>query len=93
MKPASDPESYLGRSALRRALHMGYKAVRTDTHKYIRYTDLEGMDELYDLVADPYEMQNLIDDPGSQGTLEALQAELDRQLEETGAPAEPSQQE
>ena len=82
----SDPESYLGRSALRRAMHLGYKAVRTETHKYIRYTDLEDMDELYDLVADPYEMQNLIDDPGAQGTLQALQAELDRLLEETDAP-------
>ncbi|HIF24233.1 MAG TPA: DUF4976 domain-containing protein, partial [Gemmatimonadetes bacterium] len=82
----SDPESYLGRSALRRAMNMGYKAVRTETHKYIRYTDLEDMDELYDLEADPYEMQNLIDDPGAQGTLRGLQAELDRLLEETGAP-------
>lgn len=35
---------------------MGYQAVRTTRHKYIHYLELPGMDELYDLEADPYEM-------------------------------------
>jgi N-acetylglucosamine-6-sulfatase len=59
-----------------RILTMGYKAVRTQRYKYIHYTDLEGMDELYDLKADPYEMKNLIDDPSAQATLKQLKAEL-----------------
>ena len=79
----SDPESYLGRSPLRRALNMGYKAVRTDRYKYIQYTDLRGMDELYELDADPYELENLIDRAASAALLEVLQTELSRLLAAT----------
>ena len=69
-----------------RLVKMGYQAVRTDRWKYIRYVDLEGMDELYDLSADPYEVNNLIDEPGAQADKAKLVAELDRLLSETGAP-------
>ena len=44
-----------------RIVNMGYEAVRTERHKLIHYRELEGMDELYDLETDPYEMTNLID--------------------------------
>jgi N-acetylglucosamine-6-sulfatase len=46
-----------------RMAQMGYKAVRNERWKYIRYLELEGMDELYDLKADPYELENLIHQP------------------------------
>ncbi len=59
-----------------RVFKMGYQAVRTSQWKLIRYKDLEGMDELYDLIADPYEMKNVIGDPGSKPILEKLEAEL-----------------
>lgn len=61
-----------------RVLNMGYRAVRTERYKYIRYTDLDGMDELYDLRDDPYEMHNVIDDANRQETLRQLQQELER---------------
>ena len=67
-----------------RVLGMGYKAVRTERYKYIRYTDLEGMDELYDLEVDPHEMNNLIDSPDAAQLLEDMQTELGRLLESTG---------
>jgi hypothetical protein len=35
--------------------------VRTATRKYVRYGD--GSEELYDLVADPYELDNKAKDP------------------------------
>ena len=38
-------------------------AVRDERWKYIRYNELDDMDELYDLVGDPYELKNVIDDP------------------------------
>ncbi|MDA2924345.1 sulfatase-like hydrolase/transferase, partial [Acidobacteria bacterium AH-259-L09] len=55
-----------------RMRNMGYRAVRTKDWKYIRYNKLRRMDELYDLKNDPYEMQNLIDDPSSQEVLKEL---------------------
>jgi N-acetylglucosamine-6-sulfatase len=61
-----------------RTLTMGYKAVRTERYKYIRYTELEGMDELYDLQADPYEMTNIIESELGRSVLPALRQELDR---------------
>ena len=38
-----------------------YAAVRTATRKYVRHDD--GFEELYDLVADPYELDNKVKDP------------------------------
>jgi N-acetylglucosamine-6-sulfatase len=76
-----------------RARHMGYKAVRTERFKYIQYADLEGMDELYDLDADPYELNNLlfyepstgyrVPSPAHRSTLEDMRGELSRLLTET----------
>ena len=59
-----------------RVYKMGYKAVRTDRWKYIRYNELKGMDELYDLLNDPYEMKNLIRSKDHTKILQQLQAEL-----------------
>lgn len=60
-----------------------WQAVRTENWKYIKYTDLRDMDEMYDLNADPYEMKNLIGDPGSQPKLKQMQSELEKLLKET----------
>jgi N-acetylglucosamine-6-sulfatase len=68
-----------------RMLQMGYKAVRTGRWKYIHYLELQGMDELYDLKADPYEMKNLIDQPGAKEALIEMKKEMERLLEETNA--------
>jgi N-acetylglucosamine-6-sulfatase len=66
-----------------RMLNMGYQAVRTSQWKYIHYVDLEGMDELYDLKADPYELKNLITDAKSQTALKELRATREKLLRET----------
>ncbi len=66
-----------------RIVNMGYQAVRTEGWKYLHYTELAGMDELYDLRADPYEMNNCINDPAAQEKLKQLKAELARLLKET----------
>ncbi len=55
-----------------------WQAVRTARWKYIRYTEFEGMDELYDLAADPHEMRNLAGEPSSRAVLGELKAELER---------------
>ena len=87
----TEPSDYLGgarrnsetRSEFERILDMGYNAVRTSRYKYIQYTELENMDELYDLEVDPYEMNNLFDSPDVVGVLADMQAELARLLDET----------
>jgi N-acetylglucosamine-6-sulfatase len=71
-----------------RMLQMGYKAVRTGRWKYIHYLELQGMDELYDLKTDPYEMKNLIDQPGAKKALVEIKREMERLLEETNAGTE-----
>jgi N-acetylglucosamine-6-sulfatase len=55
-----------------------WEAVRTTKWKYIRYTELEGMDELYDLESDPHEMRNLIASPGAQAALDRMKTEMAR---------------
>jgi arylsulfatase A-like enzyme len=54
---------------------MGYQALRTERWKYIHYIELEGMDELYDLGQDPYEMRNVI--RAQAAALPGLRKELD----------------
>jgi N-acetylglucosamine-6-sulfatase len=54
---------YFSDTVFPRVRNMGYQAVRTDRWKYIHYTELPGMDELYDLESDPFEMRNLIAEP------------------------------
>jgi N-acetylglucosamine-6-sulfatase len=57
---------------------MDYRAVRTDRYKYIHWMHHPGLDELYDLETDPYEVRNLVDDPASAGVRGELRAELGR---------------
>jgi N-acetylglucosamine-6-sulfatase len=57
---------------------MGYEAVRTERYKYVRFRELAGMDELYDLDTDPYELQNLEGSPVARALKSDLGRELDR---------------
>jgi arylsulfatase A-like enzyme len=59
---------YFSDTVFPRIRKMGYQAVRTQKWKYIHYRDIEGADELYDLVKDPYEMKNVINDPQAPRT-------------------------
>lgn len=54
----------------------------TEQWKYV--ASLDGTDELYDLVNDPAELTNLIDDPGHEDDLAAAKRGLERWLLETG---------
>ncbi|MEY2427507.1 MAG: hypothetical protein QOJ40_392 [Verrucomicrobiota bacterium] len=66
-----------------RVLSMGYQAVRTERWKYIHYLELDGMDELYDLAHDPFELKNVIADPKAGDTLKDLKSEKEKLLHET----------
>lgn len=69
-----------------RISQMGYKAVRNERWKYIHYLELDGMDELYDLKRDPYELNNVIKQPYARPALTKLQQDLEHLLQQTGAP-------
>jgi N-acetylglucosamine-6-sulfatase len=69
---------YYSDTVFPRILNMGYSAVRTKDAKYIEYRELKGMNELYDLTADPYEERNLANDTASSTLLKSMQAELQR---------------
>jgi arylsulfatase A-like enzyme len=68
-----------------RIVKMGYQAVRTERWKYLRYLELDGMDELYDLKADPYEIRNIISQPHAEQSLKAMRKELGQVLKQTNA--------
>jgi len=68
-----------------RILKMGYDAVRTERYKYIRYRELEDMNELYDLREDPYELSNLIASPPAGGVRQQMETELNRILSSSRA--------
>ena len=61
-------------------LNMGYDAVRNERYKFIRYRELKGMNELYDLQRDPFELTNLIDAQSSIDVRRRMEAELDALL-------------
>ena len=49
-----------------------WQAVRTRDWKYIRYSEYEGMDELYNLKADPKELKNLVNHPEQKTRLKEM---------------------
>jgi arylsulfatase A-like enzyme len=59
---------YYSDTVFPRIRNMGYRAVRTERYKYIDSLELAGMDELYDLKADPCELDNLIGSERGRGT-------------------------
>jgi N-acetylglucosamine-6-sulfatase len=68
-------------SVFPRMRNLGYQAVRTDRWKYIRYRELEGADELYDLAADPYELNNLAGLAAHRDTIADLKTQLQRLID------------
>lgn len=79
---------YYSDTVFPRIRDMGYRAVRTGRYKYIRFQVLEGMNELYDLQADPYELDNLIGTAREPELLPMLVAELE-ELEQSSQPGGP----
>ena len=57
------------RTALPVESEMG-RMIVTDRYKYMRYDEGENSEQLIDLVADPHEMRNAIQDPGNREVLE-----------------------
>jgi arylsulfatase A-like enzyme len=67
---------YYNESAWPWIVGMTYKAVRTEQAKLIHWVHKEGMDELYDLARDPYEITNVIGQPAYRETVAQLRTKL-----------------
>ena len=73
---------YFNESAWPWIVGMSYKAVRTGRHKLIHWVHKEGVDELYDLERDPYELTNVIGKPRYARVRKDLVRELRRLVAE-----------
>jgi N-acetylglucosamine-6-sulfatase len=74
---------YFSDTVFPRMHKMGYQAVRGQRWKFIHYTDLPGMDELYDLQNDPYEMHNVIDELRRREVVSEMRQDLQQLLRES----------
>jgi arylsulfatase A-like enzyme len=74
---------YYNESAWPWIVGMSYKAVRTERHKLVHWIHKEGVDELYDLERDPYEITNVIGDPAYTAVRAELGDELRRLVPES----------
>ncbi|MEZ4702259.1 MAG: sulfatase [Rhodothermales bacterium] len=67
-----------------------HEGVRNERFKYARYFQEEPVyEELYDLVADPMETRNLVDDPAFHDTLLTLRSRCDALRDSYGGPYRP----
>jgi N-acetylglucosamine-6-sulfatase len=57
-------------------VNASYRAIRMGRYKYIHWLGREGVDELYDVERDPFEMTNLIGRPAMRATIASLRREL-----------------
>jgi arylsulfatase A-like enzyme len=57
------------------------EGIRTEKYKYFRYRDIPDSEELYDLVNDPWETNNLAADKASQKILAALRKQCNEEIE------------
>ena len=62
------------------------KALRDAAWKYIHFFELDGMDELYDLENDPYEMKNLVSSLAHQKVLTEMKQKMRKLLQESETP-------
>ena len=74
---------YFNESAWPWIVGMSYKAVRTETAKLIHWVHKEGVDELYDLERDPYEIKNVIDESEYADVRRNLTKELKKLVAES----------
>ena len=67
--------------------HLTYRLIRTPAHKLIRWRDPQKPDELYDLMADPHEQNNLANAPAARRVRDDLLQRLQAWMERTSDPA------
>lgn len=73
-----------------RGMRMEYRGVRTARHTYVRTIDRPWL--LYDNLDDPFQMRNLIDDPGAQALARALEEQMQNLMKKVGDRFQPKEE-
>ena len=61
-------------------MDLDYRAVRTERYKLIHWIHYPGEEELYDLAADPFELRNLMAEPGMERVVGDMRALMRREV-------------
>ncbi|TWU62705.1 sulfatase [Crateriforma conspicua] len=83
-RPHLQPCAYKDAKAILIALRQWHDAGKLDAIQELIFRPTRPAEELYDLAADPYEINNLADVPGYQDKLAEMRSRLDRWMEDTG---------
>ena len=81
-RPADWPQTAYGVYNLYNGMNFAVRAIRDERYKYV--WNPQAIDELYDLEADPHEMENLTAEPGLAATQDDLRRQLMDWLAEVG---------
>lgn len=74
---------YMSVAPFEHSSHGGaYRAIKTERHTYVR--NLDGPFMLFDDLGDPFQMHNLVEQPGHQDTVQALDRKLQAELDKIG---------
>lgn len=83
-RPYLQPCAYKDAKAILIALREWNEAGKLDKVQSLLFRETRPSEELYDVLADPHEVNNLAADPDHAGALEEMRNRLDRWMEETG---------
>ena len=83
-RPYLQPCAYKDAKAILIALRESHRAGRLNEIQELLFREVRPSEELYDVNADPHEINNLAADPAFAGKLKELRGRLDVWMEETG---------
>lgn len=83
-RPYLQPNAYKDDKPIIQAMRRLHAKGKLDRNQSLIMAETRPVEELYDLRADPYELNNLADDPAHAAVLAEMRGALDRWMKETG---------
>ncbi len=88
-RPYLQPNAYKDSKAIVQTMRRLHAEGRLNSAQSLIMAESRPVEELYDLVNDPYELNNVANDPAGQGMLDAMRRRLQQWQSLTADPAEP----